>query len=201
MKIETQLTQLGRDPAKQTGFVNGPIYRGSTVVYPSMDDLVNRRAEFTYGTAGTPTIRDLENAWTALTGGAGTVLSPSGLGAIALALLTTLKSGDHLLMPDSVYSPSRAFCDDFLQKMNVRTTYYDPLIKDEITELFAENTTVLFLESPVLKPLKCKMCRISLPLPINTTSPPSLTIHGQRRSFLMPIAMVVIFLLKLAPNI
>lgn len=148
MKIETQLTQLGRDPAKQTGFVNGPIYRGSTVVYPSMDDLVNRRAEFTYGTAGTPTIRDLENAWTALTGGAGTVLSPSGLGAIALALLTTLKSGDHLLMPDSVYSPSRAFCDDFLQKMNVRTTYYDPLIKDEITELFAENTTVLFLESP-----------------------------------------------------
>mgnify|MGYP001205238192 FL=1 len=145
---ETKLTQLGRDPSKQTGFVNGPIYRGSTVVYPTLDDINHRRAEFTYGTAGTPTIRDLETAWTNLTGGAGTVLSPSGLGSIALALLTTLKAGDHLLMPDSVYSPSRNFCEQFLTKMNVQTTYYDPLIGENIRELIQDNTTVLFLESP-----------------------------------------------------
>lgn len=145
---ETQLTQLGRDPSKQMGFVNGPVYRGSTVVYPTLDDLDHRRSTFTYGTAGTPTIRDLETAWTALTGGAGTVLSPSGLGSVALALLTTLKAGDHLLMPDSVYSPSRTFCDQFLKKMNVETTYYDPMIGENIRSLIQDNTTVLFLESP-----------------------------------------------------
>lgn len=145
---ETKLTQLGRDPAKQMGFVNGPVYRGSTVVYKTMDDLNHRRSEFTYGTDGTPTIRDLEEAWTSLTGGAGTVLSPSGLGSIALALLTTLKSGDHLLMPDSAYSPSRDFCNLFLKKMNIETTYYDPLIGEDIRTLFKDNTTVLFLESP-----------------------------------------------------
>lgn len=148
LSLETRLTQLGRDPAKQMGFVNGPVYRGSTVVYPTMDDLNNRRSTFTYGTDGTPTIRDLENAWTSLTGGAGTVLSPSGLGSIALALLTTLKSGDHLLMPDSVYSPSRTFCNQFLTKMNVETTYYDPMIGENIRSLIKDNTTVLFLESP-----------------------------------------------------
>ncbi len=145
---ETKLTQLGRDPSKQKGFVNGPVYRGSTVVYKTMDDLNHRRSEFTYGTDGTPTTRDLENAWTALTGGAGTVLLPSGLGAIALALLTTLKSGDHLLMPDAAYSPSRDFCNQFLKKMGIETTYYDPLIGEEIRSLIKDNTTVLFLESP-----------------------------------------------------
>ena len=145
---ETQLTQLGRDPAQQKGFVNAPIYRGSTVVYKTMDDLNNRRSEFTYGTDGTPTIRHLEEAWTSLTGGAGTVISPSGLGAVALSLLTTLKSGDHLLMPDSVYSPSRDFCNLFLKKMGIETTYYDPLMGEDIRTLIKENTTVLFLESP-----------------------------------------------------
>ena len=88
--IDTQITQLGRDPASQSGFVNAPVYRGSTVVFPTMDALLNNRAEFNYGTAGTPTIKNLEQSWSALAGAEGTVLSPSGLGAIVLALLTTL---------------------------------------------------------------------------------------------------------------
>ncbi|HFF8546632.1 TPA: cystathionine beta-lyase [Kluyvera cryocrescens] len=146
--ISTQITQLGRDVSKQAGFVNTPVYRGSTVVFPTVNDLENNRAEFNYGTMGTPTIASLENAWSALAGAAGTVLSPSGLGAIALSLLTTLKSGDHLLMPDSVYRPTRHFCAGMLAKMGIETTYYDPCIGAAIETLFRPNTTTLFLESP-----------------------------------------------------
>ncbi|MGL5701470.1 MAG: cystathionine beta-lyase, partial [Kluyvera sp.] len=146
--LSTQMTQLGRDTSQQAGFVNAPVYRGSTVVFPTVDDLEHKRAEFSYGTMGTPTIASLENAWTALAGAAGTVLSPSGLGAVSLALLTTLKSGDHLLMPDSVYRPTRNFCAGMLAKMGIETTYYDPLMGADIATLFRANTTTLFLESP-----------------------------------------------------
>lgn len=146
--VDTQVTQLGRDPAKQAGFVNAPIYRGSTVVFPTVDALINDRAEFNYGTAGTPTIKQLEQAWSALAGAEGTVLSPSGLGAIVLALLTTLKTGDHLLMPDSVYRPTRKFCHGLLDKMGIITTYYDPMIGADIEKLVTPNTSTIFLESP-----------------------------------------------------
>lgn len=146
--ISTQITQLGRDASRQAGFVNAPVYRGSTVLFPTVNDLEHNRAEFNYGTKGTPTIASLENAWSALAGAAGTVLSPSGLGAIALSLLTTLKAGDHLLMPDSVYRPTRNFCAGMLAKMGIETTYYDPRIGAEIESLFRPNTTTLFLESP-----------------------------------------------------
>ena len=146
--IDTQITQLGRDPASQSGFVNAPVYRGSTVVFPTMDALLNNRAEFNYGTAGTPTIKHLEQSWSALAGAEGTVLSPSGLGAIVLALLTTLKSGDNLLMPDSVYRPTRNFCRGLLEKMGISITYYDPMIGSDIESLIKSNTSTIFLESP-----------------------------------------------------
>lgn len=146
--IDTQITQLGRDPAAQSGFVNAPVYRGSTVVFPTMDALLNNRAEFNYGTAGTPTIKNLEQSWSALAGAEGTVLSPSGLGAIVLALLTTLKTGDHLLMPDSVYRPTRNFCHGLLNKMGIVTTYYDPMAGSDIESLIQSNTATIFLESP-----------------------------------------------------
>ncbi|MEQ5197000.1 PLP-dependent transferase, partial [Klebsiella pasteurii] len=148
MRTETRLTQSARNPASQHGFVNTPVYRGSTVVFPSYDALINRRAEFHYGTDGTPTIAALENAWSELTGAAGTVLSPSGLGAVTLALLTTLKSGDHLLMTDSVYHPTRQLCGGLLAKMGITTTYYDPLIGAGIESLIRPETAVIFLESP-----------------------------------------------------
>lgn len=146
--MATRLTQLGRDPDAQHGFVNGPVYRGSTVLFKTMADLEQSRARFAYGTLGTPTIENLENAWTEITGAAGTVLSPSGLGAVALALLTTLKSGDHLLMPDSVYRPTRDFCQHFLGRFGVEVSYYNPLLTEGIRDCFQSNTTTLFLESP-----------------------------------------------------
>lgn len=148
LKISTQITQLGRNPQEQYGFVNGPIYRGSTVVYNTLNDIEQRNARFHYGTSGTPTIENLENAWTQLAGAAGTVLSPSGLGAIALALFTTCKSGDHLLMPDCAYRPSRNFCDSTLAQFGVETTYYDPMIGADIEKLIKPNTSTIFLEAP-----------------------------------------------------
>ena len=135
LSIDTKLTQLGRDPDSQFGFVNAPVYRGSTVIFKTVDDLENNRSRFHYGTEGTPTISHLENAWSEIAGAAGTVLSPSGLGAVSLALLSTLKSGDHLLMTDSVYKPTRFFCNDFLKRFGVEVTYYDPMIGAGINEL------------------------------------------------------------------
>lgn len=148
VQLATRLTQLGRNVKDQYGFVNGPIYRGSTVVFASVEDLEHSRAAFAYGTMGTPTIKNLEDAWTELAGAAGTVMSPSGQGAISLALMSTLKAGDHLLMPDTVYRPTRKFCDLTLKKFGVTTEYYDPLVGEGIIELMRPETSTLFLESP-----------------------------------------------------
>ncbi|MDF3064097.1 MAG: metC [Microvirga sp.] len=144
----TRLVHAGRNPAEQHGFVNTPIYRGSTVLYPTADDYVNRRARFTYGTKGTPTTEALETAWSELAGAAGTILAPSGLAAITVALMSCLKAGDHLLMVDSVYRPTRSFCDGVLRNFGVETTYYDPLIGAGIEALFRDSTAAVFTEAP-----------------------------------------------------
>jgi cystathionine beta-lyase len=146
--IATQVTRLGRDPQAQYGFVNAPLYRGSTILFATMDDLEHNRGRYRYGTDGSPTIDNLEQAWTELCGAAGTVMAPSGLGAVALALLATLKSGDHLLMADSVYRPTRRFCNQFLQRFGVEVSYYDPLQPDALPGMIRANTATIFLESP-----------------------------------------------------
>jgi cystathionine beta-lyase len=144
----TRLVHAGREPFEQHGFVNTPIYRGSTVLYPTTDDLMHRRGRYSYGTKGTPTTNSLESAWTELTGAAGTVLAPSGLAAVTVALMSCLKAGDHLLMTDSVYLPTRHFCNGILKKFGVETTYYDPLIGAGIETLLRPNTTAVFTEAP-----------------------------------------------------
>lgn len=149
--LETKLNSIGRCSSDQHGFINCPIYRGSTTLYKTMDDSVNARAEFKYGTHGNPTVANLQKAWTSMTGGAGTLIVSSGMAAIALALLTVTKSGDNLLVTDSVYQPARNFCNGLLQKMGVQTTYYDPLITgEELRELIEKypNTSAILLESP-----------------------------------------------------
>jgi cystathionine beta-lyase len=144
----TRLVHAGRDPAEQHGFVNTPIYRGSTVLYPTTDDLLHRRGRYSYGTKGTPTTEALETAWTELTGAAGTVLAPSGLAAVTVALMSCLKAGDHLLVTDSVYLPTRQFCDGMLKKFGVETTYYDPRIGAGIEALIKPNTAAVLTEAP-----------------------------------------------------
>ena len=148
LKPETRLVAGGRNPLSHHGFVNTPIYRGSTVLYPSADDFIHRRARYTYGTRGTPTTEALETAWSELSGAAGTVLVPSGLAAIAIALLSCLEAGDHLLVSDSVYRPTRNFCDTVLKRFGVTVTYYDPLIGSGVAALMQPNTRAVFTEAP-----------------------------------------------------
>lgn len=145
---ETRVLHLGRSPEKQYGFVNPGIYRGSTVIFPTLQSLRSADQEFVYGRNGTPTIRYLEDAIAALEGGVRTVLTPSGLSAISVALLAFVKSGDHILVSDSVYRPTRRFCDKVLGPLGVETTYYDPLIGADIAALIQENTRLVFTETP-----------------------------------------------------
>ncbi|HTV33269.1 MAG TPA: cystathionine beta-lyase [Methylocella sp.] len=147
-KNRTKLTHAGSHPGEQYGFVNTPIYRGSTVLFPTLEDFHQRRARFSYATAGTPTTQALESAWSEISGAAGTVLAPSGLAAISLALLTAVKAGDHILVTDAVYRPSRIFCDTVLARMGVEISYYDPQIGPAIESLIRPNTSVIFIETP-----------------------------------------------------
>ena len=148
LKSRTRLVTAGRTPDEQFGFVNTPIYRGSTVLYPDAAAMRGPRPRFSYGTKGTPTTEALEQAWSEIAGAAGTVLAPTGLAAITLALMTALKAGDHLLVTDSAYLPTRHFCETVLARMGVETTYYDPLIGAGIEELIRENTTAVLVEAP-----------------------------------------------------
>ncbi|WP_131116898.1 cystathionine beta-lyase [Lichenihabitans psoromatis] len=144
----SRLIHAGRDPEEQHGFVNTPIYRGSTVLYDNVAQLKNRERRFTYGTKGTPTTEALETAWSELAGAAGTVLTPSGLAAVTVALMSVLGSGDHILVTDSAYLPTRHFCDTMLRRFGISTTYYDPLIGAGIADLFQPNTRAVLVEAP-----------------------------------------------------
>ena len=144
----TEVVHLGRAPSDQHGFVNTPVYRGSTVLFPTLKELKARRQPFTYGRRATPTSRALEEALIALSGGAYAMLTSSGLAAVSTALLAFVQSGDHILMVDTVYQPTRALCDGLLKRMGVETQYYDPLIGGGIANLFRPNTRLVFVESP-----------------------------------------------------
>ena len=101
LRLRTRLVAAGRRPDEQFGFLNTPIYRGSTVLYPDAAALRANSPRFTYGTKGTPTTEALSNAWSEIAGAAGTVLTPTGLSAITIALSTALSAGDHFLATDS----------------------------------------------------------------------------------------------------
>jgi cysteine-S-conjugate beta-lyase len=149
LQPETALLHDGRDPGDQHGFVNAPAYRGSTVVFPTLDALeAYDQQRFKYGRHGTPTTAALEEALCKLEGGARTLLTASGYQAVTTALLAFVKSGDHVLMVDSVYQPTRKFCDTILAGLGVATTYYDPLVGAGIADLIQPNTRVVFTESP-----------------------------------------------------
>ena len=140
----------GRDPQSHHGFVNPPVYHASTVLYPSAEDFVAHRARYQYGRRGTPTTEALELAVQELEGPncAGVALLPSGLAAISTALLSVVRAGDHLLVTDSAYGPTRNYCDKVLKRFGVSTTYYDPGIGSEIAALLRPNTRAVYLETP-----------------------------------------------------
>jgi cysteine-S-conjugate beta-lyase len=150
IKTDTRLVTSGRDPQAYHGFVNPPVYHASTLLYPTAEDQVAHRARYNYGRRGTPTSEALENALREIEGDgcAGVSLLPSGLAAISAALIATTRAGDQVLVPDSVYRPTRNFCNGVFKRFGVETTYYDPLIGADIARLFKPKTRVVFVEAP-----------------------------------------------------
>ena len=149
MKDETKAINAGRDPKAHAGAVNTPVYHASTILYPSLAAIRGEeKIPYTYGRRGTPTTTALQDAINALENADGTMLTPSGASAVSLAILAAVKAGSHLLMVDSVYQPTRKFCDRFLRDFGVETEYYDPLIGGDIASLIRDNTTLIFMESP-----------------------------------------------------
>lgn len=146
--INTRLAHAGNDPHSYFGFVNPPVVHGSTVLFPDAATMKSRNQPYTYGTRGTPTTDALANAINELEGSAGTILVPSGLAAVTVPLLAFLSSGDHLLMIDTIYNPSRRFADTVLKRMGVEVEYYNPERAEDIQELIKPNTRVIFTEAP-----------------------------------------------------
>ena len=153
MKKNTQLIHAGRSKQWTGSAVNPPLVRASTIVFDTMQELREatkqrgNRVPY-YGRRGTQTHFAFQEAMCELEGGAGCALYPCGAAAVSGALLAFLKQGDHLLMVDSVYEPTRALCDKLLAGLGIETTYYDPLIGAGIAALIKPNTRMIFLESP-----------------------------------------------------
>jgi cystathionine beta-lyase len=146
--VNTRLAHGGNDPLDYFGFVNPPVVHASTVLFPDAATMATRSQKYTYGTRGTPTMDALAAAMNELEGSAGTIIVPSGLMAVAAPLLGFLSSGDHLLIVDSVYHPTRKFVDTMLGRFGVEVQYYDPNIGAGISALMRQNTRVVLAESP-----------------------------------------------------
>ena len=152
VKKDTLLTHAGRDPGKHQGMVNTPVFRTSTVIFPTLEEYETRGGDdyksVRYGRYGTPTTFALEEAVAKMEGGYQAVALPSGLAAIAAAISAFVKSGDHLLVADSVYSPTRSFCERRVRPNGIAVEYYDPLMGAAIKQLIKPNTRAIYCETP-----------------------------------------------------
>jgi len=153
MRKDTIVTSAGRDPEHNHGIVNPPVYHASTVTFPTLEEFQSRSAKPygspTYGRTGTPTQFAFEKAITAVHGGYNTVSYPSGLAAIVGAATAFLQQGDHMLMADTVYGPSRQrLAGTVLARAGVETTFFEPGIGAGIADLIRPETKVIFMESP-----------------------------------------------------
>jgi len=146
--INTTLAHSGYNPRDFHGFVNPPVVHASTVLFPDARTMETREQKYTYGTRGTPTTDALAHAIDELEGSAGTIIVPSGLAAITVPFLGVLSAGDHVLVVDSVYHPTRNFCDTMLKRLGVETTYYDPHIGAGIADLIRPETKLVHTEAP-----------------------------------------------------
>ena len=154
MKEDTKLVHLGRGPSSFEGTVNLPVYRASTILSTDMDSYIHRFddeknfTDITYGARGTQNSRALGEAIADLEGGHGTIVTTSGLSAISVTLGALVSAGDHILISDSVYGPTRTFCNQVLSRYGVTTEYYSPDIGDAIAELIQKNTRLVLMEAP-----------------------------------------------------
>ena len=155
MHDDTKTIHLGRHPERTEGTVNTPVYRASTILSETVAEWEQKKKDRTqekpgtyYGLHGTPNRHLLEEALAELEGGYKCQIYPSGLAACAIPIMAYVKTGDHILVTDSIYGPTRRFCDMQLKKFGVETTYYDPLIGAGISALMRPNTRLVYVESP-----------------------------------------------------
>ena len=155
MREETTVVHSGLHPERFQGAVNPPVFHASTILSQTVEEYRRKRKDWIgevpgtyYGRFGTPTFEALQEAIAALEGGHRCVLYPSGLAACAGALLAFLSAGDHLLVSDSVYGPTRNLARGLLKRFGVSTTFFDPLLERDIESLIQSNTRVIYLESP-----------------------------------------------------
>lgn len=153
MRPETRVVHAGRDPQSNFGIVNPPIYRASTILFPTLAEFDARHDRrythhTSYGMHGTPTTFALAEAVAELSGARHAIMVSSGLAAITQTLTALLRQGDHLLVADSVYGPTRVFCTSVLARLGVDVTFYDPLIGAGLAGLIRETTRVVYVESP-----------------------------------------------------
>lgn len=145
--IDTRLSHGLTDPLEQNGFIHPPVYRGSTVLFPDVATMRSRSQKYSYGTI-TPTTDVLCNELNDLEGAEHTVLTPNGLSAITVPMLSCLSAGDHALVIDSCYAPTRRFCETVLQRMGVEIEYFPPATGANIAQYMKPNTKVVFAEAP-----------------------------------------------------
>lgn len=163
MKKETQLILAGKNPFANSGTINVPIHKTSTIAFPNWESYMEAQKgvayyeegrdliynDFGYAIGGTPTTFALRKAISSLEGSnVETLIFPSGLSAIATSLIALLKPNDHILVTDSVYGPTRRLCNNELKKYGIKTSFYEPTIGEEITKLITKDTKILYLENP-----------------------------------------------------
>lgn len=144
----TEIVHRGRAPFDQHGFVNTPVYRGSTVLFPDLKTLESGNQRYTYGRKGSPSMSALEEALVHLEQGEACFLTPSGLSAVTTSLLAFVQSGDHMLIADTVYQPSRRFCAEVLTTLGIDVEFYDPMLGGAVAARVKPNTTLIYAESP-----------------------------------------------------
>ena len=152
MKEDTKIVRAGRHPERFEGAVNPPVFHASTILRPTLDAMdaaMGAKGKVTlYGRRGTPTQFAFEEAVTEIEGGFTGFSYPSGLAAIAAAMIAFAEQGAHFLVTDSAYAPARRLCETLLKRFGVTTTYYDPLTGAGIEALIRPNTKIVFTESP-----------------------------------------------------
>ncbi len=147
LKPATRLVSTARDYSEH-GIVSPAVYHASTILYPTYQALKEQKQTYQYGRRGTPTSRSVETAIATLENGFASKVTPSGLSAITTTLLSFLKPGDHILIPDSIYAPGRAFCDKMLKNWGVAVEYYDPLLGGAVSAFMRATTRIVYCESP-----------------------------------------------------
>jgi len=153
MKEDTLIASVGRNKDYTHGAVNTPVYHASTLLFDTVKDMKKANAKLhtgglSYGRRGNPTTYALSEAMCELEGADGCFLYPSGLAAITGAILSFAGSGDHILMADGVYEPTRNLAHKILKRMGIETTFYDPMIGAGISNLIQDNTKIIFVEAP-----------------------------------------------------